>query len=96
MPACWRIDGLVIGAGPGSFTGALASMAQGLAFGADTRLPMCCLSIGTASHPKRCRWCGACIDARMGEVYYALYAMRTVAVAQSEPAVAKPDTTLLI
>jgi len=96
-----NLDGLVVGAGPGSFTGVRigVSMAQGLAFSADLPVyPVCSLQALAQQAIRKNDVAGvvACIDARMGEVYYALYANENgVAVAQSEPAVAKPDTNLI-
>jgi tRNA threonylcarbamoyladenosine biosynthesis protein TsaB len=69
-----RLDGIAFGAGPGSFTGLriACGVAQGLAFGAG--LPV--VPVGTlaalaleAGAPKVL----ACLDARMGEIYYAAY-----------------------
>ncbi|ASG65351.1 tRNA (adenosine(37)-N6)-threonylcarbamoyltransferase complex dimerization subunit type 1 TsaB [Idiomarina piscisalsi] len=96
-----NLDGLVVGAGPGSFTGVRigVSMAQGLAFSADLPVyPVCSLQALAQQAIRKNDVAGvvACIDARMGEVYYALYANENgVALAQSEPAVAKPDTNLI-
>lgn len=96
-----ELDGLVVGAGPGSFTGVRigVSMAQGLAFSADLPVyPVCSLQALAQQAIRKNDVAGvvACIDARMGEVYYALYTNENgVAVAQSEPAVAKPDTNLI-
>ncbi|ATZ73908.1 tRNA (adenosine(37)-N6)-threonylcarbamoyltransferase complex dimerization subunit type 1 TsaB [Idiomarina sp. X4] len=96
-----ELDGLVVGAGPGSFTGVRigVSMAQGLAFSADLPVyPVCSLQALAQQAIRKNDVAGvvACIDARMGEVYYALYANENgVAVAQSEPAVAKPDTNII-
>ncbi|KPD25100.1 tRNA (adenosine(37)-N6)-threonylcarbamoyltransferase complex dimerization subunit type 1 TsaB [Idiomarina zobellii] len=96
-----ELDGLVVGAGPGSFTGVRigVSMAQGLAFSADLPVyPVCSLQALAQQAIRKNDVAGvvACIDARMGEVYYSLYANENgVAVAQSEPAVAKPDTNLI-
>lgn len=96
-----ELDGLVVGAGPGSFTGVRigVSMAQGLAFSADLPVyPVCSLQALAQQAIRKNDVAGvvACIDARMGEVYYAWYANENgVAVAHSEPAVAKPDTNLI-
>lgn len=95
------LDGLVVGAGPGSFTGIRigVSMAQGLAFSGDLPVfPVCSLQALAQQAIRKNSVAGvvACIDARMGEVYYGLYANEGgLAVAQSEPAVAQPDGKLL-
>lgn len=68
------LQGIVYGAGPGSFTGLRigCGVAQGLAFGAN--LPVVGIStlmaLAEASGHTRVV---ACLDARMGEVYHAVY-----------------------
>lgn len=68
------LQAIVYGAGPGSFTGLriACGVAQGLAFGAD--LPVLGVStlmaLAEASGHSRVV---ACLDARMGEVYHAVY-----------------------
>jgi tRNA threonylcarbamoyladenosine biosynthesis protein TsaB len=69
-----NLQGIVYGAGPGSFTGLRigCGVAQGLAFGAN--LPVLGVStlmaLAEASGHSRVI---ACLDARMGEVYHAAY-----------------------
>jgi tRNA threonylcarbamoyladenosine biosynthesis protein TsaB len=70
-----QLDGIAFGAGPGSFTGLRigCGVAQGLAFGAN--LPVVgistLLALAEASEADKVV---ACLDARMGEVYHAVYA----------------------
>jgi tRNA threonylcarbamoyladenosine biosynthesis protein TsaB len=66
-----ELDAVAFGAGPGSFTGLriACGIAQGLAFARD--LPV----LGVSSLEAMAEECGAprvvaCLDARMGEVYY--------------------------
>lgn len=68
------LDGIALGAGPGSFTGVriAASVAQGLAFGLELPvMPVCTLeALAEASGHDRV----ACaLDARLDEVYFAAY-----------------------
>lgn len=68
------LNGLVFGAGPGSFTGVriAAGVAQGLAFGAQLPVLGVCtlMALAQASGASKVL---ACLDARMGEVYFAAY-----------------------
>lgn len=68
------LDGIAFGSGPGSFTGLRigCGVAQGLALGADLPVAGVCTLLALAEG------CGgerviACLDARMGEVYQAVY-----------------------
>ena len=68
------LNGLIFGAGPGSFTGVriAAGVAQGLAFGAQLPVLGVCtlMALAQASGASKVL---ACLDARMGEVYFAAY-----------------------
>jgi tRNA threonylcarbamoyladenosine biosynthesis protein TsaB len=87
------LQGIAFGAGPGSFTGLRigCGVAQGLAFGAG--LPVVGVStlmaLAEASGQTRVI---ACLDARMGEVYHAVYERVDAGwKAQAEPGLYKPD-----
>ena len=87
------LQGIAFGAGPGSFTGVriAAGVAQGLGFGANLPVvPVCTLqALAQASGAQKVI---NCVDARMGEVYFAAYelvagAWKTVVA----PSLYKPD-----
>lgn len=68
------LDGIAFGAGPGSFTGLriACGVAQGLAFGAN--LPVVEIStLKALAKQSGEQKVITCLDARMGEVYYAAY-----------------------
>jgi tRNA threonylcarbamoyladenosine biosynthesis protein TsaB len=87
------IDGVAFGAGPGSFTGLriACGMAQGLALARDLPLAGVGTLLALAEN------CGAdkviaCLDARMGEVYHAVYCKSGGKwVEMHAPALYKPD-----
>lgn len=87
------LHGIAFGAGPGSFTGLriACGVAQGLAFGSN--LPVVGIStlqaLAQGSGAKRVI---ACLDARMGEVYHAVYEKDSGGWQEtSAPALFKPD-----
>ncbi|MEK9825073.1 MAG: tRNA (adenosine(37)-N6)-threonylcarbamoyltransferase complex dimerization subunit type 1 TsaB, partial [Methylotenera sp.] len=87
------LDGLIFGAGPGSFTGVriAAGVAQGLAFGAQLPVLGVCtlMALAQASGANKVL---ACLDARMGEVYFAAYMQQGHAwQAVHAPGLYKPD-----
>jgi tRNA threonylcarbamoyladenosine biosynthesis protein TsaB len=77
-----QLDGIAFGRGPGSFTGlrVAAAVTQGLASGAELPvLPVSSLR-ALAEYARRSRatpqtpgWLLACMDARMGELYWGLF-----------------------
>ncbi len=91
------LGGIAYGAGPGSFTGVriACGVAQGLAFGAG--VPVCGVpTLGaiaqTAWRTRGTARVVACLDARMREVYVAVYARDGDGwTLVSEPVVRKPD-----
>lgn len=72
-----QLDGIAFGAGPGSFTGLriACGIAQGLAFGAN--LPVVGISdLMALAEASNCPKVIAILDARMGEIYHAVYERR--------------------
>lgn len=72
------VDGLAFGRGPGSFTGVriAAGVIQGLALGSGLPVvPVSTLAAlaSEAFAESDCAWAYPCIDARMGEVYFATF-----------------------
>lgn len=69
-----ELNGLVFGAGPGSFTGVriAAGVAQGLALGSALPVLGVCTLMAVAQGSGADKVL-ACLDARMGEVYFAAY-----------------------
>lgn len=88
-----QLDGIAFGAGPGSFTGLriACAVAQGLAFGADVPV----LGVGTLQALAEASGAArviACLDARMGEVYHAIYQREAgVWMTLSEPLLCVPE-----
>lgn len=69
-----ELDGIAFGAGPGSFTGVriACGVAQGLALGADLPVAGICTLQALAQASGHTRVIAA-LDARMGEIYHAVY-----------------------
>ena len=69
-----QLDGIAFGAGPGSFTGLriACGVAQGLAFGVDIPVVPVGTLVALAQETGADKVI-ACLDARMGEIYHAVY-----------------------
>lgn len=69
------LDGIAASIGPGAFTGVRISVAvaQGLAFGADLRVAAITTLEALAAQAPRGGAVMACLDARMGEVYWGCF-----------------------
>lgn len=94
------LEEIAVGAGPGSFTGVRIGMsiAQGLAFASQIPLvPVCSLemlarALVDAEHDEDECSLVACLDARMGEIYWASYRWRDGGLQiEHEPRVSSPD-----
>lgn len=74
-----QIDAVAFGRGPGSFTGVriATGVAQGIAFALDLPVvpvsTLAALARGAFDEDSDARWAFPCIDARMNEVYGAVY-----------------------
>jgi tRNA threonylcarbamoyladenosine biosynthesis protein TsaB len=96
------LDGIAASIGPGSFTGVRISVAvaQGLAFGAGLKVvpvtTLEALALEVLSEPGV--RAVACLDARMGEVYWGCFAADALrgVIECSAPRVGSPDTVTLI
>ncbi len=89
------VDGIAYGAGPGSFTGVriACGVAQGLALGADKPVIGICTLQALAQGTGRNRVIAA-LDARMAEVYFAVYEKRADAWhTLSAPSLCLPQDT---
>lgn len=91
------LNGIVFGAGPGSFTGVriAAGVAQGLGFGQNLPVIGVCTLQALAESSGAHRVI-ACLDARMGEIYHAAYVKDCVNDstswrAERLPSLFKPD-----
>ncbi|MHB8475775.1 MAG: tRNA (adenosine(37)-N6)-threonylcarbamoyltransferase complex dimerization subunit type 1 TsaB [Steroidobacteraceae bacterium] len=69
------LDGIAASIGPGAFTGVRISVAvaQGLAFGADLRVAAITTLEALAAQARHGGAVMACLDARMGEVYWGCF-----------------------
>ena len=88
-----QCDGIAFGKGPGSFTGVriACGVAQGLAFGADLPVAGICTLQALAEASGKSRVIAA-LDARMGEIYHAVYEKQNgIWTTSSEPRLCKPE-----
>lgn len=87
------LDGMSYGAGPGSFTGVriACGTTQGLALGANLLVFGVCTLLALAQASAHTKVIAA-LDARMGEIYHAVYEMRDGAwTTVSEPCLCKAE-----
>jgi tRNA threonylcarbamoyladenosine biosynthesis protein TsaB len=88
------LDAIAFGEGPGSFTGLriVCGVTQGLALGAD--LPVVGIStLHALARAAKQTWVVSCIDARMGEIYWASHRVDEGRVEQlQETELCKPDS----
>lgn len=97
------LQGIAFGAGPGSFTGVriAAGVAQGLGYGSKLPVVGVCTLMALAEASGATKVI-ACLDARMGEVYHAVYEKTTSEkIAEQwqaviEPGLYKPDAVPVV
>jgi tRNA threonylcarbamoyladenosine biosynthesis protein TsaB len=95
------LDGIAASIGPGSFTGVriTVAVAQGLAFGADLRVvPVNTLeALASAAIRGGALHALACLDARMGEVYWGCFTADSTLglTASCPPRVGPPETVVV-
>ena len=94
------LDGIAASIGPGAFTGVRISVAvaQGLAFGADLRVAAVTTLEALAAQVPQKLSVIACLDARMGEVYWGCFTVDAgrVWVAASSPAAVGPPESVVL
>jgi tRNA threonylcarbamoyladenosine biosynthesis protein TsaB len=93
-----QMDGIAFGKGPGSFTGVriACGAAQGLALGANIPVAGICTLEALAEASGKSRVIAA-LDARMGEVYHAVYEKHEDAWATaSDPCLCNPEDAPLV
>lgn len=90
-----QLDGIAFGSGPGSFTGVriACGVAQGLALGANLPVIGICTLLAIAQGTGKSRVIAA-LDARMAEVYFAVYEKQGAAwYTVCEPCLCLPQAT---
>ncbi|MBW8078851.1 MAG: tRNA (adenosine(37)-N6)-threonylcarbamoyltransferase complex dimerization subunit type 1 TsaB [Gallionella sp.] len=92
------LDGIAYGAGPGSFTGVriACGVTQGLALGANLPVFGVC-TLQALTQAAKCQRVIAALDARMGEIYHAVYETHDGGwTTVSEPCLCKAEDAPLV